>query len=101
MTRLYYYTLGCNTAPSEKKPLKQVGMYRILDAGEDLEIAVRMRKMGKVKLAPDMRVGFDFRRYDQFGFWKTIYEWYYIVLHGGISDKGTHTRTGSMRNKMK
>ena len=60
------------------------GMNRILDAGDDLEIAVRMRKMGKVKFAPDMRVGFDFRRYDQFGFRKTRYEWYYIVLQGNI-----------------
>jgi cellulose synthase/poly-beta-1,6-N-acetylglucosamine synthase-like glycosyltransferase len=90
MTRLYYYTLGCNTA-FRKQALMQAGMYRLLDAGDDLEIALRMRKMGKVKFAPDMRVGFDFRRYDQFGFWKTIYEWYYIVLHGGISDKYAYT----------
>ncbi|MDD1729767.1 MAG: glycosyltransferase [Methanospirillum sp.] len=91
MTSLYYYTLGCNTA-FRKQALMQAGMYRILDAGDDLEIAVRMRKMGKVKFAPDMKVGFDFRRYDQFGFWKTIYEWYSIVLQGGISDKYSYTR---------
>ena len=90
MTRLYYYTLGCNTA-FRKQALMKAGMYRLLDAGDDLEIALRMRKMGKVKFAPVMRVGFDFRRYDQFGFWKTIYEWYYIVLHGGISDKYAYT----------
>jgi len=90
MTSLYYYTLGCNTA-FRKQALRQAGMYRILDAGDDLEIAVRMRKMGKVKFAPDMRVGFDFRRYDTFGFWRTIYEWYYIVLQGGISDKYSYT----------
>jgi cellulose synthase/poly-beta-1,6-N-acetylglucosamine synthase-like glycosyltransferase len=91
MTRLYYYTLGCNTA-FRKQALMQAGLYRILDAGDDLEIAVRMRKMGKVKFAPDMTVGFDFRRYEKFGFWKTIYEWYYIVLEGGISDKYSYTR---------
>ncbi|MDD1725148.1 MAG: glycosyltransferase [Methanospirillum sp.] len=90
-SRLYYYTLGCNTA-FRKDALKRAGMYRILDAGDDLEIAVRMRKEGKVKFAPDMKVGFDFRRYDEFGFWKTIYEWYYIVLQGGISDKYSYTR---------
>jgi hypothetical protein len=67
-------------------------MYRIMDAGDDLEIAVRMRKMGKVQFAPDMKVGFDFRRYHEFGFWNTIYEWYYIVLQGGISDKYSYTR---------
>jgi glycosyltransferase involved in cell wall biosynthesis len=91
MTKLYYYTLGCNTA-FRKDALQRAGMYRILDAGDDLEIAVRMRKVGKVKFAPDMVVGFDFRRYDEFGFWKTIYEWYYIVLQGGISEKYSYTR---------
>ena len=90
MTNLYYYTLGCNTA-FRKQALMEAGMYRILDAGDDLEIAVRMRKLGRVKYAPDMKVGFDFRRYDQFGFWKTIYEWYSIVLQGGISDKYSYT----------
>ncbi|PKL59798.1 MAG: glycosyl transferase [Methanomicrobiales archaeon HGW-Methanomicrobiales-4] len=91
MTNLYYYTLGCNTA-FRKDALIRAGMYRILDAGDDLEIAARMRKMGKIKFEPDMKVGFDFRRYDEFGFWKTIYEWYYIVLQGGISDKYSYTR---------
>jgi glycosyltransferase involved in cell wall biosynthesis len=88
---LYYYTLGCNTA-FRKDALFRAGMYRILDAGDDLEIAVRMRKEGNVKFAPDMTVGFDFRRYDEFGFWRTIYEWYYIVLQGGISDNYSYTR---------
>lgn len=90
-TNLYHYTLGCNTA-FRKEALIKAGLYRILDAGDDLEIAVRMRKMGKVMFSPDMRVGFDFRRYEQFGFWRTIYEWYSIVLQGGISEKYTYTR---------
>ncbi len=91
LTRLYYYTLGCNTA-FRKEAIIAAGMYRISDAGDDLEIAVRMRKLGKVNFSPGMSVGFDFRRYDQFGFWRTIYEWYYIVLHGGVSDKYSYTR---------
>ncbi|HPY61313.1 MAG TPA: glycosyltransferase [Methanospirillum sp.] len=90
-SRLYYYTLGCNTA-FRKDALLKAGMYRIMDAGDDLEIAVRMRKMGKVKYSPGMKVGFDFRRYHEFGFWNTLYEWYYIVLQGGISDKYSYTR---------
>lgn len=88
---LYYYTLGCNTA-FRKDALLKAGMYRIVDAGDDLEIAVRMRKMGKVRFVSGMKVGFDFRRYHEFGFWNTIYEWYYIVLQGGISDKYSYTR---------
>jgi cellulose synthase/poly-beta-1,6-N-acetylglucosamine synthase-like glycosyltransferase len=90
-TRLYYYTLGCNSV-FRYKAINQAGMYRIVDAGDDLEVATRMRKVGKVTFNPRLKVGFDFRRYDQFGFWKTIFEWYWIVLHGGVSSWCTYTR---------
>lgn len=58
-------------------------MYRCIDAGDDLEIAQRMRKLGKVYLDPDLAVGFSMRRYQQFGTLKSISEWLYIVLRGG------------------
>ena len=90
-TRLYYYTLGCNTV-FRYEVLRSAGMYRIMDAGDDLEVAVRMRKEGKVIFNRKLKVGFDFRRYEQFGFWKTLYEWYRIVLQGGISKKYTYTQ---------
>ena len=90
-THLYYYTLGCNTI-FRYENLKHAGMYRIMDAGDDLEVATRMRKEGKVTFNPHMKVGFDFRRYDQYGFWQTIFEWYWIVLQGGISKRFTYTR---------
>jgi hypothetical protein len=88
---MYYYTLGCNTI-FRYDALDRIGMYRNMDAGDDLEIATKMRKEGKVIFNPDMKVGFDFRRYEQYGFWKKIYEWYRIVLDGGISKKYTYTR---------
>ena len=91
VTRLYYYTLGCNTV-FRLDALKQAGMYKIMDAGDDLEIGTRLRKKGKVVFNPLLKVGFDFRRYEQFGFWHTIFEWYRIVLQGGISDKLSYTR---------
>lgn len=90
-TRLYYYTLGCNTV-FNYEALKHAGMYRVMDAGDDLEVATRMRKEGTVVFNPHMKVGFDFRRYDQYGFWQTIFEWYWIVLCGGISKRFTYTR---------
>jgi cellulose synthase/poly-beta-1,6-N-acetylglucosamine synthase-like glycosyltransferase len=90
-TRLYYYTLGCNTV-FNYKALRQAGMYRVMDAGDDLEVATRMRKEGKVAFNPGLKVGFDFRRYDQYGFWQTIFEWYWIVLCGGVSKRFTYTR---------
>jgi cellulose synthase/poly-beta-1,6-N-acetylglucosamine synthase-like glycosyltransferase len=90
-TRLYYYTLGCNTV-FRYEALERAGMYRIMDAGDDLEVATRMRKEGKVVFNRKLKVGFDFRRYEQFGFWKTLYEWYWIVLKGGVSKRYTYTQ---------
>jgi len=91
VTRLYYYTLGCNTV-FRYEALERAGMYRIMDAGDDLEVAVRMRKEGKVVFNRKLKVGFDFRRYEQFGFWKTLCEWYWIVMAGGISKKFSYTQ---------
>ncbi len=91
VTRFYYYTLGCNTA-FRKDAFMRAGMYHTVDAGDDLEIAVRMRRMGRVAFNPSMRVGFDFRRYEEFGFFRTLFEWYMIVLQGGVSDRYTYTR---------
>ena len=39
-----------------------------------------------------LKVGFEFRRYDQYGFWRTIFEWYWIVLQGGVSNLITYTK---------
>ncbi len=91
LTKMYYYTLGCNTA-FRKEVFVNAGMYRIVDAGDDLEIAVRMRRKGKVVFNPNMKIAFDFRRYHEFGFLRTLYEWYAIVLQGGVSEKYTYTR---------
>lgn len=81
-TRTIYFTLGCNTA-FDQEAFMQAGMYRCIDAGDDLEIAQRMRKLGKVRLDPALKVGFSMRRYQQFGTIKSIWEWFYIVLRGG------------------
>ncbi|HOT03119.1 MAG TPA: glycosyltransferase [Methanolinea sp.] len=90
-THTLYYTLGCNTA-FRKDAFFQAGMYHVVDAGDDLEIARRMRKLGEVKFDNRMRVGFSMRRYEQFGTLKSLYEWLYIVAHGGSSDKHQYTR---------
>lgn len=81
-TRTIYFTLGCNTA-FDRDAFIRAGMYRCIDAGDDLEIAQRMRKLGRVILDPALRVGFSMRRYQQFGTLKSIYEWMYIVAKGG------------------
>lgn len=90
-THTLYYTLGCNTAFRREAFLK-AGMYRCIDAGDDLEIARRMKDLGRVVFDGRMRVGFSMRRYEQFGTLKSLYEWLYIVAHGGSSDKHQYTQ---------
>ncbi|MDD1719250.1 MAG: glycosyltransferase [Methanoregulaceae archaeon] len=90
-TRTLYYTLGCNTA-FRKEAFIRAGMYHCIDAGDDLEIALRMKKIGRVMYDNRLRVRFSMRRYEQFGTLKSLYEWIYIVAHGGSSDKCSYTR---------
>jgi len=89
-THTLYYTLGCNTA-FVKEEYDSIGGYKCIDAGDDLEIAQRMRKIGKVKFNPKMTVKFSMRRYVKFGTLKSLYIWLYIVLKGGKSDKYSYT----------
>jgi macrodomain Ter protein organizer (MatP/YcbG family) len=37
-------------------------------------------------------VGFSMRRYQQFGTLKSLWEWIYIVLHGGESEDVSYSR---------
>ncbi|HLB69694.1 MAG: glycosyltransferase [Candidatus Methanoperedens sp.] len=90
-THTLYYTLGCNTA-FDRETFIRVGMYRCIDAGDDLEIARRIRKVGRVKFDSRMRVGFSMRRYRQFGTMKSLYEWFYIISRGGESSRYTYSK---------
>jgi len=90
-TRIFYYTLGCNTA-FRKDAVVKAGMYLCIDAGDDLEIALRMKKYGKVQFDGAMKVGFSMRRYQQYGSLKSICEWIYIVAHGGEVQKFSYSQ---------
>ncbi len=90
-SRLFYFTLGCNTA-FRRSSFIEAGMYRVIDAGDDLEVARRMKEHGKVLFDNRLKVGFSMRRYRQFGTLRSLYEWVYIVLKGGKSDKYTYTK---------
>ena len=90
-SRTFYYTLGCNTA-FRKDSFIQAGMYRCIDAGDDLEIAIRMKDLGKVVFDNRLKVGFSMRRYKQYGTLQSIYEWIYIVSHGGETNKYSYTQ---------
>jgi len=90
-TGTLYYTLGCNTA-FRKEAFMKAGMYRTIDAGDDLEIARRTCKLGKVSLDTGLKVGFSMRRYQQFGTLKSLYQWLYIVVRGGTSEKYSYSQ---------
>lgn len=85
-TGTIYMTLGCNTA-FRKDLFLEAGMYVTADAGDDFEIARRMKTYGKVRLDTNLKVGFSMRRYIEFGAMRSIYQWFYIVSHGGSSEK--------------
>ena len=90
-TGILYYTLGCNTA-FDREAFIRAGMYRFIDAGDDLEIALRMKRFGKVLFDPKLRVGFSMRRYRQFGTLRSLYQWLYIVAHGGENSRYSYSR---------
>ncbi|MBT8507271.1 glycosyl transferase [Methanomicrobiaceae archaeon CYW5] len=90
-SHMLYYTLGANTA-FRRDAFLEAGGYRVSDAGDDLEIARRMKLLGKVVFISRMKVGFSMRRYDQYGALKSIYEWLYIVWKGGDADKYSYTQ---------
>jgi glycosyltransferase involved in cell wall biosynthesis len=87
----FYYTLGCNTA-FRKDVFLKAGMYRCIDAGDDLEIAMRMKDEGTIYFDNRLKVGFSMRRYQKFGTLQSLWEWIYIVSKGGNSDKYSYSK---------
>ena len=90
-SKTFYYTLGCNTA-FRREAFVRAGMYRCIDAGDDLEIAMRMKDEGKILFDNRLKVGFSMRRYQKFGTLRSLYEWVYIVSKGGESEKYSYSQ---------
>lgn len=90
-SKTFFYTLGCNTA-FRKNAFIRAGMYRCIDAGDDLEIAMRMKDTGAILFDNGLKVGFSMRRYEKFGAVQSIYEWIAIVSDGGESGKYSYSR---------
>ena len=90
-SKTFYYTLGCNTA-FRKDAFNRAGMYRCIDAGDDLEIAMRMKDEGTIYFDNRLNVGFSMRRYQKFGTMQSLYEWIYIVSKGGNSEKYSYSQ---------
>jgi len=72
--RVFYATLGSNTA-FRKRTFLQIGGYSDLPAGDDYEIALRLKRAGRIYYDPTLYVDFSMRRMEQFGIIHTLYIW--------------------------
>ncbi|MFZ2070670.1 MAG: glycosyltransferase [Halobacteriota archaeon] len=72
--RVFYATLGSNTA-FRRRTFLQIGGYSDLPAGDDYEIAFRLKRAGKIYYDPALYVEFSMRRMEQFGILRTLYIW--------------------------
>ncbi len=73
-TKVFYTTLGSNTA-FRRRAFLQMGGYSDMPAGDDYEIAWRLKYMGKIYCDPNLYVDFSMRRMEQFGILRTLYIW--------------------------
>lgn len=72
--RVFYATLGSNTA-FRRRTFLQIGGYSDLPAGDDYEIALRLKRAGRIYYDPVLYVDFSMRRMEQFGILHTLYIW--------------------------
>ncbi len=72
--RVFYATLGSNTA-FLRRTFMQIGGYTDLPAGDDYEIALRLKREGRIYYDPELYVDFSMRRMQQFGILRTLYIW--------------------------
>jgi len=72
--RVFYATLGSNTA-FRRRTFLQIGGYSDLPAGDDYEIALRLKRAGRIYYDPALYVDFSMRRMEQFGILHTLYIW--------------------------
>ncbi len=74
-----YMTVGANMG-FRKKPFQSVGGYKIYNAGDDFELPLRLKKEGKLKHDPKMRIFFSMRRYDEENVIKVLINWFLNIL---------------------
>ena len=92
-TKVFYATLGSNTA-FRRTAFLQIGGYSDMPAGDDYEIAWRLKHLGKIYCDPNLYVDFSMRRMEQFGILQTLYIWAInaISVKRGRSAKVRYTR---------
>lgn len=73
-TKVFYATLGSNTA-FRRRIFLQIGGYSDMAAGDDYEIAMRLKHLGRIFYDSDLYVLFSMRRMEKFGVTRALYIW--------------------------
>jgi glycosyltransferase involved in cell wall biosynthesis len=84
----FYATLGSNTA-FRRRAFLQIGGYSDMDAGDDYEIAVRLKHAGKIYYDAKLYVQFSMRRMEKFGIARALYIWAINVVAAKRGKKPT------------
>ncbi|RLG14551.1 MAG: glycosyltransferase family 2 protein [Candidatus Nanohalarchaeota archaeon] len=72
-SHIFYATLGANCA-IRKEVFISVGKYKELPAADDYELAIRIKRLGKIKYDKSLHLKFSLRRMKKIGIIQTVYE---------------------------
>ncbi len=85
---IFHATIGSNTA-IRRDVFLRIGGYSEMSAGDDYEIARRLRHEGAIRYDPRLYVWFSMRRMEKFGFIRALYIWAMNVI---ASKRGRRAR---------
>ncbi len=91
--KIFYATLGSNTA-IRSDIFQRIGGYTDMSAGDDYEIARRLRDVGIIRYDPELYVWFSMRRMEKYGVIRALYIWFMNLL---ASKRGTTAKVNYTR----
>ncbi len=91
--KVFYATLGSNTAIL-KDVFERIGGYTDMSAGDDYEIARRLKEEGIIKYDPELYVWFSMRRMEKYGVIRALYIW---AMNLWASKRGTAAKVNYTR----
>lgn len=91
--RIFYFTIGSNTA-FRRRLFLQVGGYSDMPAGDDYEIALKLKRKGRIFYDPYLPVWFSMRRMEKFGILRALYIW---ILNVVAAKRGRRPKVNYMQ----
>ncbi len=91
--RVFYATIGSNTA-IRRDVFERIGGYKDMAAGDDYEIARRLKREGIIRYDPELYVRFSMRRMEKYGVIRALYIWAMnlVASRRGTTAKVSYTR---------